>query len=284
MPEGCERVRQAPSLPAARNLVIGSRPELGTSPALPTTLMTMTTHGNKRLRALSLAALATAILANSSSARAEPVAPTAKGIVGGAFLGAEIAVFGEAIFGVRSTAAYLVGAGVGAAGGSVGGYFVEQAVEDGRIPAYMLAGGLALVVPAIVVALDATRYLPSEGAREDKPVELPRSDPGKPGGSSVVGAEPGTPPATTPAPGSATSPTTPTPNPAAPAPSPAPAPSGGGGTQAPQSSLFNVREGAFKIGVPVPEVRPVLGSVERARMGVDNRGSELRFPVVRVTF
>jgi hypothetical protein len=49
-------------------------------------------------------------------------------------------------------------------------------------------------------------------------------------------------------------------------------------------SLINVREGAFRIGIPVPEVRPVLGSVERARMGVDNRGSELRFPLVGVTF
>lgn len=249
----------------------------------------MTTDGKKRLRAFTLAALAaTTILANSTSAHAEPVTPTAKGIVGGAFLGGELVVFGEAIFGVRSTAAYLIGAGLGAAGGGVGGYFVEQAVEDGRIPAYMLAGGLALLVPAIVVTLDATRYLPSEGAREDKPVSLPPSDPGKPGGSSVVGAEPGTPPATTPAPGSATTPTTPTPGPTAPAPAP-PAPSGGGGgggnkTQAPQSSLFNLREGAFMLGVPVPEVRPVLGSIERARMGVENRGSELRFPVVRVTF
>ncbi|HVH43088.1 MAG TPA: hypothetical protein VM925_12125, partial [Labilithrix sp.] len=162
----------------------------------------------------------------------------------------------------------------------VGGYFVEQAVDDGRIPAYMLAGGLALLIPAVVVALDATRYMPSEGAREDRPVNLPPSDPGKPGGSSVVGAEPGTPPATTPGPGSATTP------PTAPSPTPTPAP-GGGGTQAPrapQSSLINLRNGELALGVPVPEVRPVLGSVERARMGADNRGSELRFPVVRVTF
>jgi hypothetical protein len=254
----------------------------------------MTTE-RKKLRASFLAAVAAgAVLASPSSARAAEVPPTAKGVVGGAFVGAEIVVFGEALFGVRSPAAYIIGAGVGAAAGGVGGYFLEQSVDDGRIPAYVLAGGLALIVPAIVVALDATRYLPSEGAREDKPSNLPASDPGKPGGSSVVGAEPATPPATTPGPGSATTPATP-------APTPAPGGGGGGGTQAPQaaarpgpaqaaaralppSSLFTVKDGAFALGVPVPEVRPVVGSAERARMGVDNRGSELRFPVVRVSF
>ena len=244
-----------------------------------------TKHDGTKLRATLLAALAAgAILAVPGSARAEEVTPTAKGIAGGAFLGGELVVFGEALFGVRSTTAYLVGAGAGAVAGGVGGYFVEQAVEDGRIPAYMLAGGLALLIPAVVVALDATRYLPTEGAREDRPVEVPPSDPGKPGGSSVVGAEPSTPPATAPGPGSATTPTT---EPPAPTPAPAPSGGGGGGTQAPrspQASLFNVKDGNFYVGVPLPEVRPVVGSAERARMGVDNRGSELRFPVVRVTF
>lgn len=247
-----------------------------------------TKHDGTKLRATVLAALAAgAILAVPGSAQAEEVTPTAKGIVGGAFLGGELVVFGEALFGVRSTAAYIIGAGAGAAAGGVGGYFVEQAVDDGRIPAYMLAGGLALMIPAIVVALDATRYMPTEGAREDKPVIAPPSDPGKPGGSSVVGAEPSTPPAVTPGPGSATTPSTETPAPA-PAPAPAPPPGGGGGgtqaPRAPQASLFNLRNGDFSMGVPVPEVRPVVGSVERARLGVDNRGSELRFPVVRVTF
>lgn len=255
-----------------------------------------TKDDGKKLRATVLAALAAgAILAVPGKAQADEVTPTAKGIVGGALLGGELVVFGEAIFGVRSTAAYLIGAGAGAAAGGVGGYFVEQAVEDGRIPAYMLAGGLALLIPAVVVALDQTRYMPTEGAREDKPVTVPPSDPGKPGGSSVVGAEPGTPPATAPGPGSATTPSTTTPAPApttpAPAPAPAPAPGGGGGgtqapraPQAPQASLINLKDGGFYVGVPVPEVRPIVGSVERARMGVENRGSELRFPVVRVTF
>lgn len=231
------------------------------------------------LNALALAALAT--LAVPRTAHAEPVEPTAKGIVGGALLGGEVVVFTEALFGVRSTAAYLIGAGAGAVAGGVGGYFIEDAVSDGRIPAYMLAGGLALLIPAIVVTLDQTRYLPSEGAREDKPVAAPPSDPGKPGGSSVVPETPA--PGTAPTPPAETPPTT-TP--------PPPAGGAGGGTQAPRAavrssgpSLVSVNEGgAFRMGIPVPEVRPLLSGAERQRLGAESRGSELRFPVVRVTF
>ena len=223
-------------------------------------------HGKKKLAGLALAALVAGVVSVPRTAHAEPVTPTAKGAVGGGLLGAEIVTFGEALVGVHKTVWYLIGAGVGAAGGAVGGYFIEQAVDDGRVPAYILAGGLAALIPAVVVALDATRYMPNEGAREDKPVVSPPSDPGKPGGSSVVGAEPTTTPAPTPTP---------------------PAPGQGGGatppTQAPQS-LLDFNEGSFRMGVPLPQVRALVGSAERARMGVDNRGSELRFPVVRVVF
>lgn len=232
----------------------------------------MTMHAKNKLAGLAFAALAaSAVVSMPATAHAEPVTPTAKGAVGGGLLGAELVVFGEALFGVHKTWAYLVGAGVGAAGGAVGGYFVEQAVDDGRVPAYLLAGGLAALIPAVVVTLDATRYLPSEGAREDKPVPSAPSDPGKPGGSSVVGAEPATP----------TSPST---TPPTSTPSPAPPPGGGTApTPAPQS-LLDIHEGSFRMGVPVPQVRALLGSAERTRMAVDNRGSELRFPVVRVVF
>ena len=178
------------------------------------------------LAALLPALAATAVLAGApATAHAEEVSPSGKGIVGGAFLGGEIVVFTEAIIGVRSTTAYLLGAGGGAVAGGVGGYFVEQAVSDGRIPAYLLAGGLALLIPAVVITLDQTRYLPTEGAREDKPVtNLPPSDPGKPGGSAVVGAEA---PAATPA--APANPATPATTPGGTTPDPA---GGGGGAKA----------------------------------------------------
>jgi len=240
-----------------------------------------------RAQALALATVmgTTALVGAPRTAHADEVKPDGKGIVGGALLGAEVVVFAEALFGVRSGTAYVLGGIGGGIAGGLGGYAIETAVDDGRVPAYLLAGGLVLVIPALVIALDQTRYMPSEGAREDKPVNAPTPDPGKPGGSSVVGAEPAAPPAI--------SPTTPgggaTPGPSAPAgggTTPAPAP-GGGGTQAPVRaplSLFDVRGGDFRVGVPVPEVRPALSANERRQMGVQNNGSEVRFPVVRVTF
>lgn len=243
------------------------------------------TFDRKNLRALGLGALIIGgLLAAPSTAHAEPVESTGRGIVGGALLGGELVVFGEAIFGVQSGLAYIIGAGVGAAGGGVGGYFLEKSSDDGRLPAYLLAGGIAALIPAIVVTLDATRYRATEGAREDKaPSDAPASDPGQPGGSSVV------------TPGSAPAPAPATPPPASsPAPAPAPAPSGGGGgggTQQrasapirPVPSLVGVRNGQLAIGVPVPEVRSIMSSAERQRMGVDNRGSEVRFPVLNVAF
>jgi len=232
---------------------------------------------SKTTRRIVLAAVAAGIVFVGSprAAQAEEVAPTGKGIVGTALLGAEIVVFTEAIIGVRSGTAYALGAAGGAVAGGVGGYFIEQAVSDGRIPAYLLAGGLALIIPALVITLDQTRYLPTEGAREDKPVtNLPPSDPGKPGGSAVIGAEPASPT------------TTPTP---APSPSPATPPggAGGGGTPAPArapQSLINFYGTGMSVGMPVPEVRPVFTASQKKALGVEAAGNEVRFPVVRVTF
>jgi hypothetical protein len=248
----------------------------------------MTLDGKSLRKAALGAVLAGAALMTPSAAQAEEVSPTGKGIAGGALLGGEIVVFGEAIFGVHSGLAYIIGAVVGAGGGGVGGYFIEKASDDGRVPAYLLAAGVAGIIPAVVVTLDATRYRPTEGAREDKPTtETAPSDPGQPGGSSVVGAPPSAPttapPATSAPPASTTPPATPPPA----TPAPAPAGGGGGGTQIQarrSNSLVGVQQGQLQIGVPVPEVRPLLGSAERTRMGVSNTGSELRFPVVNIAF
>ena len=113
---------------------------------------------------------ATTILGPQRQARADEVSPDAKGIVGGALLGAEIVTMTESIAGARPGWAYAVGAIAGAGAGGVGGYFIEQASfsNDGRVPTYMLAGGLALIIPAIVLTLNATRYLPEEGATEHR--------------------------------------------------------------------------------------------------------------------
>src|SRR5277367_4316737 len=89
------------------------------------------------------------------------VCPTGRGIAGGALLGAEAVTIVESVAGVRAGWAYGLGALVGAGGGGVGGYFVEQNSSDGKAPAYMLAGGLALFIPALVLTLNGTRYRPA---------------------------------------------------------------------------------------------------------------------------
>jgi hypothetical protein len=204
----------------------------------------------------------------STEARADNVSPDGKGIAGGALLGAEVVTITESLAGVRPGWAYAVGAVAGAGAGAAGGYFIERASfsDNGRVPTYMLAGGLALIIPAVVLVLNATRYMPEEGATEDKtPPPGPPAEPGTPSG----GATPGGGTDTSGAPG--TSPPTPPP-PATPAPPPPP----------PQS-LFDVHQGAFRVGVPVPDVRPVFSLVEQRQYGMQAQ-TEIRMPVVHVSF
>jgi hypothetical protein len=188
------------------------------------------------------------------------VSPDGKGIVGGALLGAEVVTIVEAIAQVRSGWAYVIGAIVGAGGGGVGGYFVEQAnsSSDGKAPTLMLAGGIGLIIPALVLSLDATRYRPTEGASEDRaPKNAPVANPGTPGGSSVSSG------------GSS--------------PPPPPPPASGGGTTHPPLSLFDMTEGAPRLGVPLPEVRPTFSSGELRQYGMVQQ-TEVRMPLVKITF
>jgi multidrug transporter EmrE-like cation transporter len=229
------------------------------------------------LAAITAAAFAMTTL-NANVARADEVSPDGKGIVGGAFLGAEIVTIPMALFQVKPGWAYAVGGGLGAIGGGVGGYFIERASfsSDGRVPMYMLAGGLGLIIPAVVLILNATRYQPSEGATEDNaPTNGPPADPGKIGGSVVL--EGGG--SSTPAPAPSSPPTT-TPPPA----TTTPAPSGGGTPPAIPMSLLDLHHRAgMRMGIPVPEVRDSYTAAERKAMGLP-QVSELRVPLFHATF
>jgi hypothetical protein len=195
-------------------------------------------------------------LAPAGIARADEVASTPKGTVGGALLGAEFVTIVESLVGVRPGWAYAVGAIVGAGGGGVGGYFVDQNSTDGKAPMYLLAGGLAFVIPAVVLTLNATRYRPEEGANEDNVPTGPAAEPGVPGGS--VGGTPV--------------------QPASPPPTSAPPPPSG-----PQS-LLDMGGGSVQLAIPVPDVRPVFSASEQRQYGVRASGAELRMPVLRVAF
>jgi hypothetical protein len=195
------------------------------------------------------------------AAAGEVVSPTAKGAIGGGLLGAELVMITESLIGVKPWWAYLVGGGLGAVGGAVGGYFVEKSVSDGRIPLFMLAGGLALIIPTTILTLNATRYRPSENATEDKaPTNEPKADPGGPG-TNAAGQ----------------------PQETAPAPSPAPAPAAAP-PATPPTTLLEFAPNRLRIGVPIPEVRPVFSIEQRKMYGVGSGGSEVRVPMVKLIF
>ncbi|MBK6462140.1 MAG: hypothetical protein IPF92_14175 [Myxococcales bacterium] len=208
-----------------------------------------------------------ATMAYAPAAHAEEVSPKAKGIIGGALLGAELVTVTEALVGVRSPTAFGVGAGLGAVAGGFAGFGVEQA-NSGSASVIMLAGGIAMIIPALVVTLNATSFQGDPNAKEDRaPTNLPPADPGAAGGSAVTGPAPAAP---APAGGGA-APTT-TPAPAAKAPAPAPA-----------VSLLSLSASAVRVGVPVPEAHNVFSAQDRRQLGMA-QVTELRLPVVNVTF
>lgn len=183
----------------------------------------------------------------------EKVSPTAKGVVGGALLGAEVVMMPMAIAGVKPIWPYLVFGGLGAVGGGIGGYFVERSVDDGRVPLYMLAGGIALVLPTVVLTLNATRYRAAENYRENQaPSNLPPADPGAPNGTPVKPASPQ---------GAHRETITPPPT----------------------GSLVAVHQGAVQLGLPIPEVRPVFTARQRAELGVKQE-TQVQVPVVHFSF
>jgi hypothetical protein len=229
----------------------------------------------RRLTVLVTAAAfgAAIVAAPVKAARADNVSPTGKGIAGGGLLGAEVVMIVEALVGVRSGWAYVIGGVLGAGAGAGGGYAIEHSSTDGKVPTYMLAGGLALVIPAIVLTLNATRYMPEEGATEDRAPVGPAAEPGAPGGS--IGA-PAAPPSTTPV----TPPPAATPASPSGAPTPATPPTT---TTPPPQSLLDLHRGTFRLGVPAVEVVPVFTVAEQRQYGTKN-DTELRMPVLHVTF
>jgi hypothetical protein len=105
------------------------------------------------------------LCAASGSARAD--GNRVKGTIGGAMLGAEVVMLTESAFRLRPTWMYLAG---GAGGGLLGGY-VGNRMSGGtnRPPSFLLAGGIALIIPTIMGVLTATQYEPIGTIRQDSP-------------------------------------------------------------------------------------------------------------------
>jgi hypothetical protein len=117
------------------------------------------------IRVFGLSVLLTALgAANISHARAqvvhEPASASGKGTVGLGLIGAELGFAIPAIIGVDEVWPYIVFPTVGAAGGAIAGYFAIDANNEHVAGVAVLATGLALVLPTVVLTVSALRYDP----------------------------------------------------------------------------------------------------------------------------
>ena len=216
--------------------------------------------------------------AHMPQAHADEIQGTPKATIGGAFLGAEVVAMPMAIAGVRAGWAYAVFPPLGAVGGAIGGYFMDKAYDDAKTAAYgsafMLAGGMALIIPTIVLMLNATRYHPSAEATEDRaPKNVgPEANPGTSGGGAVIPSNQGG--TSAPPPPSGTSGTSGTTS-----------GGGSGGNQPPYIplSFVDMHDGTLRMGIPVPEVHNAYSTQQIKELGV-RQSTELRVPVFKLAF
>lgn len=219
----------------------------------------------------------------------EPAA-TGKGITGGVLLGAEVVMLTEAAFKVKPTWAYLVGGLAGGIAGGVGGYFIERD-DANKTSMYMLAGGMALIIPTTVAVLSAKAYEPPADYTEDRGIQDPDQPVAEP--PQPESSEP-----SVPAP-----PTNPTDAPPATTPDAAPAPAPEG-TRVKKSrhkrvarhtkqttpllppalvGMGSLGPGSLTMGVPAVVVKDVYSRTELAQYGV-KQATEVQVPVFNVLF
>jgi hypothetical protein len=218
-------------------------------------------------KVIGAAVLSIATIAASGPAHAEEKtepSATGKGVVGGALLGAEAVMLVEAAASVKPPWAYAVGGGLGAVAGGIGGFFAEDAGEA-KLSLYMLAGGMALIIPTTVAVLSATSYEPTNYT-EDRPppADEPVAEPPRPAGSSSS-RDPAKRAPVAAAPRRVRTTTTLAPRaPTAPA-------------------LVGVGQGSVALSVPAVVVKPVFTRTEVAMLGVKQQ-TEVEVPILNVAF
>lgn len=235
----------------------------------------MVRHHRVLVGSLAAAAIALGSARASAQFEGDPVQPWGKGTVGGALLGAEAVMLTEAVIGVKPAWAYVVGGVAGAAGGGVGGYFAEERTTA-KLSLYLLAGGMALVIPTTILVLDRTAYDPPVEFTQDAPPEdEPLAEPPQPTDTVDEAPFEGE-PTPAPAPVSRRSP---------------PAPGGGQAARTPRgaprrvapSALFGLGSRSLVLAVPAVEVREVYTPRERHELGAP-RATEVRVPLFFAAF
>jgi hypothetical protein len=97
------------------------------------------------------------------------------------------------IVGVEQRWAYLVFPPLVAVGAGIGGYFMEDAAPV-EVSTYLLGAGMALIIPTVIVSLNATMYKVPDDYPNDPSIKNPAAEPPRPGarlqGSFRVGYVP----------------------------------------------------------------------------------------------
>ena len=109
-----------------------------------------------------------------------PVTGTGKGIAGLAIIGGSVTATTMGLVGVEQRWAYLVFPPLVAVGGGIGGYFVEGAAPA-EVSTFMLGAGMALIIPTIIVSLNATVYKVPDDYTNDPSTKTPAAEPPRPG-------------------------------------------------------------------------------------------------------
>ncbi|MCP4674722.1 MAG: hypothetical protein GY854_04245 [Deltaproteobacteria bacterium] len=237
----------------------------------------------------------------------KPVEAKFVGVAGGVIAGAELVVIVEAIIGVKPLWPYLTFPLLGAAGGGVGGYFLEQNSKGGAVA--LLIGSMALSIPTVLMASSARAFDPEEegAVAEDGEAggnysfeQTPSGEAQPEDTSTEVESRPeGAPPEALPPPGTDDGgEVSPEPAPK-PEPKPEPKPSEEGNfikakrqtVRATRSAehrratagalLYLDSDGSAALTVPLIDVRPTLISREDAYLGV-KPGVEVYVPLLRI--
>ncbi|WP_437731560.1 hypothetical protein [Sorangium sp. So ce1335] len=213
----------------------------------------------KAAQCLAGASVAAAVLAGAperasaqEAGESDRVSVTGKGIVGGALLGGEVVMLTMGAIGVERAWPYLVFGGLGAVGGGVAGYFIEASEPPAEAPLYMLAGGMALVIPTLVVTLNATAYRPPETDQSEPIRNEPSVEPPQPGVSVQLTTD-------------------------------AARFVRGARWEQPRLGLIDITPGQVALGMPALSLKPLYSQDEMVKFGVA-QGHEVRFPVLRATF
>jgi len=139
---------------------------------------------NRLVAAATVLGMASFVMAERPAHAEGPVTATGKGIAGLAIIGGAATATTMGLVGVEKRWAYLVFPPLVAIGGGIGGYFVESAAPA-EVSTFLLGAGMALVIPTIIVSLNATVYKVPDDYPNDPSNKTPATEPPRAGARYV---------------------------------------------------------------------------------------------------